>query len=101
MRLILFFDLPTETGKDRREYARFHKFLVKNGFVMMQRSVYSKLAINQSAADAAAEAVKRNRPPSGVIQTLIITEKQYSKMEFLLGDVHGDVIDSDERFLEL
>ena len=46
MRLIVFFDLPMVTDKDHREYAQFHKFLVKNGFIMMQKSVYTKLVIN-------------------------------------------------------
>lgn len=101
MRLILFFDLPTETGSDRREYARFRKLLIKNGFLMMQKSVYSKLAINQSSADAALDNIRRHRPPKGTVQALIITEKQYARIEYILGARTGDVLDSDERFVEL
>jgi len=101
MRLLLFFDLPMDTAEGRREYSRFRKYLIKNGFIMLQKSVYCKLAVNQGSADALTEAVRRNRPPEGVIQTLLITEKQYSRMEFILGETHGDVLDSDERFLEL
>ena len=48
MRIIIFFDLPIETVQDRREYSRFHKYLVKNGFLMMQKSVYCKLALFES-----------------------------------------------------
>lgn len=44
MRVIVFFDLPTETNAQRREYTRFRKKLLKSGFLMMQESVYSKLA---------------------------------------------------------
>ena len=51
MRVIVFFDLPVETSADRREYAHFRKHLVKNGFLMIQESVYSKLALNMSAAE--------------------------------------------------
>ena len=101
MRLLLFFDLPTETAQDRREYARFRKMLVKNGFLMLQKSVYCKLAINQNTADAMLDTVRRHKPPHGVIQTLLITEKQYSHMEFILGSREGDILDTDERFVEL
>ena len=101
MRLILFFDLPTETVHDRREYTRFRKMLIRNGFLMMQKSVYSKLVINQTAADAVMERVRKNRPPKGTIQMLTITEKQYAKIEYVLGARHGDILASDERFVEL
>lgn len=46
MRLMVFFDLPTETAPQRREYNRFHRFLLKNGYLMLQKSVYTKLAID-------------------------------------------------------
>ena len=47
MRVIVFFDLPTLTSENRREYTKFRKFLIKNGFLMMQESVYTKMALNQ------------------------------------------------------
>lgn len=101
MRLLVFFDLPVETAKDRREYTRFRKFLIKNGFMMMQKSVYCKLALNQTSADAMVVNLRKNKPEHGLVQTLIITEKQYSKMEFIIGSVQGDIISTDERFVEL
>lgn len=51
MRLIVMFDLPTLTVEDMRSYRDFRKFLIKNGFMMMQESVYSKIALNQSMAN--------------------------------------------------
>ncbi len=48
MRIILFFDLPSVTYSDQKEYSKFHKFLIKNGYIMMQESVYAKLALNNS-----------------------------------------------------
>ena len=101
MRLIIFFDLPVETGHDRREYARFRKLLIKNGFLMMQKSVYCKLSINQGVADAVLETIRRNKPPQGTIQALQITEKQYARIEYILGERTGDVLNNDERFIEL
>lgn len=101
MRVIVFFDLPTENYEDRRNYSRFRKFLLKNGFMMLQESVYSKLALNQTVASSISENVRRNKPPKGLVQLLVITEKQYSKMEFIIGEAHSDIITTDERFIEL
>lgn len=68
---------------------------------MMQESVYCKLAQNQSAVDSISENIRKNKPPKGVVQTLVITEKQYSKMEFIVGNGNSDIISSDKRFIEL
>ena len=101
MRIIVFFDLPVETLQNRRDYNKFRKYLIKSGFMMMQESVYCKLALNQTAMDSIVENVRNNKPPEGLVQMLTITEKQYSKMEFVTGEYNGDVIMSDERFIEL
>ena len=101
MRMIVFFDLPVVALDDRREYTRFRKYLIKNGFMMMQESVYSKILLNQSAAIAVAEGIRKNKPLKGLVQLLSVTEKQYSKMEIIVGETSGDVISSDERFIEL
>ena len=101
MRVIVFFDLPVQTGSQRREYALFHKHLVKSGFIMMQESVYSKLALNMSAVGAIMENVRRNKPPAGLVQMLVITEKQYARMEYVVGEAQSEIIDSDERTIFL
>ena len=101
MRMIVFFDLPVETGEERRDYARFRKFLIKSGFMMMQESVYCKLELNQTGIDALLDTLRKNKPSSGLVQALVITEKQYSRMEFIIGSREGDIINSDERFVEL
>lgn len=99
MRVIVFFDLPTKTAKDRREYTAFRKFLVKSGFMMLQESVYSKIAVNPNAAEAVCENLKKKKPPAGLVEVLLVTEKQFSKMEMIVGERKSDVIDTDERFL--
>ncbi len=53
MRLIVFFDLPVETSAQRKHYRTFRKFLVKEGYLMLQESVYAKLVTNDGAAGAA------------------------------------------------
>lgn len=101
MRVLVFFDLPTLTANDRKEYARFRKFLIKEGFLMEQESVYSKLVVNGSAADALSANVKRNSPMKGIVQLMKVTENQYSKMEYLAGKRASEVYDGDERLIFL
>ncbi len=99
MRVIVFFDLPVLTEKNRKDYRDFRKFLIKSGFLMMQESVYCKLVQNSTAADAILENVKKNKPSAGLVQLLKVTEKQYSKMEFIVGSNTTNVLDSDERLV--
>ena len=85
MRLIVFFDLPTETDPKRREYARFRKFLVKNGYLMLQKSVYTKLAIDGRMYSSLVARLEENKPPEGLVQAMLITEKQYADMVCIVG----------------
>ena len=101
MRVLVFFDLPIITNEDKREYRKFRKFLIKNGFIMLQESVYCKLALNQTVVNAIYENLKRNKPPKGIVQLLCITEKQFSKCEYLVGCEQTDVINNDERLIIL
>ena len=79
MRVIVLFDLPVLSDSERREYTRFRKFLIKSGFLMMQESVYVKLALNQTAAQSICEQVRCHKPAAGLVQMLTITEKQFQK----------------------
>lgn len=101
MRVIVFFDLPVLTEKNRREYREFRKFLIKSGFIMLQESVYCKLAQNSTVADTIQENVRKNKPSSGLVQLLRVTEKQYAKMDFIVGESNSKVLDSDERLVVL
>jgi len=99
MRIMVFFDLPTITLDDKREYRKFRKFLIKAGFIMIQESVYSKLVLNSTVANILIDNVRKHKPTSGLVQLLMITEKQYGKMEFIVGEKHSDVVDSAERVI--
>lgn len=101
MRLLVMFDLPVGTAGERREYTKFRKYLVKNGYLMLQESIYCKLAQNSTVADALIDNLRKNRPESGLVQVLKITEKQYEKMEFIVGEFTSDVLDTDERLVIL
>ena len=99
MRVIVFFDLPVETTEDRRNYRKFRKLLIKSGFLMLQESVYAKLALNYTQVEQIISEVKKGKPPRGSVQILAVTEKQFSKMEHISGKIDSDVINTDERLL--
>ncbi|MFQ7481285.1 MAG: CRISPR-associated endonuclease Cas2 [Ruminococcus sp.] len=89
------------TSENRRAYSKFRKFLLKNGFIMLQESVYCKLALNGTAVNAIIDNVHRNKPQEGLVQLLTVTEKQYSKMDIIIGEMKSEVLDSDERLVIL
>ena len=101
MRVLVLYDLPSTDGEDRRAYSLFHRYLIQNGFLMLQESVYCKLALNMTAVQAILVILRRNKPAAGLIQVLCITEKQFARSEFILGETTSDVIDSDERLIVL
>ena len=101
MRVLVFFDLPVITEENRRAYRKFRKFLLKNGFLMLQESVYCKLALNSTAVRTIVDNVHKNKPEEGLIQLLSVTEKQYAKMDIIIGNIKNDVLDSDERLVIL
>ncbi|MED3641848.1 CRISPR-associated endonuclease Cas2 [Caldifermentibacillus hisashii] len=83
--MVLFFDLPMNTKEERRIYYKFRKFLVSNGFVMLQFSVYVKIFPNRISLFQYIEGLKRNLPSKGNIRIMAVTEKQYEKMLLLVG----------------
>ena len=101
MRILVLFDLPITTLENKRSYRIFRMYLLKNGFMMMQESVYCKIALNAIAADAIIKKVKLNLPQEGLVQLLTVTERQFSRMEVLVGQAHNDVLNSDERLVIL
>ena len=101
MRIVVFFDLPTETGEDKRNYRLFRKALIKNGFIMLQESVYCRLIPSPSVENSVKNMLQKNKPPKGLVQSLVVTEKQFSKMSFIVGENHSEYVDSDERLVIL
>ncbi len=101
MRMLLFFDLPSVSNSDLKIYRNFRKFLIENGFLMIQESVYSKLLLNNTSTTQMLNKLNRNKPKKGSVCVLIITEKQYEKMIFLIGEIKSNVLDTDERFVVL
>lgn len=98
---MVLFDLPVRTSSNIREYTRFRKYLLKNGFMMMQESVYCKLALNTTVVEAIVSGVRKNKPGDGLVQILTLTEKQYSRMEIIVGETSSNVLSSDKRLVIL
>lgn len=101
MRLLLMFDLPTTSIADKKEYRRFRKFLLSEGFIMHQFSVYTKLLLNDTATSAMMARLNKNRPKNGHVTVLKVTEKQYARMEYLRGDKDTSVANTDARLVFL
>lgn len=85
MRLLCFFDLPTETPQDKRVYRQFRKELLANGFEMLQFSVYYRTCPNRSFANKFYKRLKMSNLPAGNVRLLAVTEKQFSEMVLIVG----------------
>lgn len=85
MRVLCMFDLPVETGDERKEYRVFRKNLIREGFVMLQYSVYMRTCPNRDYAKGIEKKISKFLPSSGNIRLITITEKQYEDMKFLVG----------------
>jgi len=97
MRLILMFDLPMETAKEKRIYRQFHKQLIKEGFYMFQFSIYIKLAINRTVSQQIRARIKKIKPEAGRVSILEITERQFSEIEFICGSNHTNILNTTDR----
>ena len=101
MRVLVLYDLPVKSSENIREYTKFRKYLLKTGFIMMQESVYCKLALNTTVANAIIDILRKNRPEAGLVQVLTMTEKQFQKIEFIVGSSKSNILDSDKRLVIL
>lgn len=79
------FDLPVDTRKARRDYTRFRKFLIKEGFTRMQYSVYARYCPSEERAESFRRHVRAHLPPDGQVRIVAITDRQFGKMEVYLG----------------
>jgi len=79
------FDLPTDTAASRKAYMRFRKILIKDGFTMMQYSVYIRHCASDENADVHEERVVAHLPPDGEVRLVKITDKQYERMRVFWG----------------
>lgn len=85
MRIIVFFDLPVVKKKERKVYSQFRRFLLNDGYDMVQYSVYSRLCNGNDMAEKHLKRLNQSLPVKGSVRCLTITEKQYEDMKFLVG----------------
>lgn len=101
MRTIVFFDLPNIYSSDKKNYLKFRKYLLSDGFVMLQESVYSKLILNSSQGKFLMDRIRKNAPKKGIIQVLTITEKQYAQIEYIIGNSNTKIINNEDKLVVL
>lgn len=85
MWLLAMFDLPVETSDNRRDYSRFRKALIKDGFMMLQFSVYARYIPSEEAAEAHRNTIRCVIPPLGQVRLIAVTDHQFGKMEVFVG----------------
>jgi len=85
MRMLVFFDLPVVTKSERRAYAQFRRFLLNDGYDMIQFSVYGRILNGNDAEDKHMKRLVAHLPKEGSIRVLTVTEKQYASMKLLVG----------------
>jgi CRISPR-associated protein Cas2 len=85
MRLIVFFDLPVVTKAERRAYTLFRRFLLNDGYDMLQFSVYGRILNGSDAEAKHFQRLVQNLPPEGSVRAMTVTEKQFASMKLLVG----------------
>lgn len=85
MWVVVMFDLPVDTRQARREYTRFRKVLLKDGFVKLQFSVYGRHCPSEENADVHTMRVELFVPPDGEVRVVRLTDKQFERMRVFIG----------------
>lgn len=86
MRILVLFDLPVKTKSERKAATKFRKFLLNDGYYMVQYSVYARICNGPDAVEKHRLRAKANLPANGSIRMLVVTEKQYESIDILLGN---------------
>ncbi len=100
MWILVFFDLPTDTKKDRKNYAKFRKDILTDGFSMFQFSMYIRHCSSRENSEVHLQRVKKILPPKGHIGMMQVTDKQFGMMEIFRGKEQVDAPETAQQ-LEL
>lgn len=98
--IMVFFDLPTETKKDRKLAGKFRKDMLQDGFSMFQFSIYLRHCSSRENADVHLKRIKRLLPPKGHVGMITITDKQFGMMQLFYGQDEKDLPNTPQQ-LEL
>ncbi|MFQ5425289.1 MAG: CRISPR-associated endonuclease Cas2 [Phycisphaerae bacterium] len=85
MWLVTMFDLPVDTKQARRAYTQFRKGLLRDGFTMMQYSVYARHCASEENTDVHVRRVEAMLPDDGEVRIITVTDKQYERMRVFWG----------------
>lgn len=86
MWLFAMFDLPVLTKENRREYTRFRKTLLREGFTQLQYSVYARYCTGEDVAETHRGHITETIPPDGQVRLLSVTDRQFGKMLVFYGE---------------
>ncbi len=86
MWIMVFFDLPVGTKPQRRAATRFRNYLLKDGYIMLQFSVYGRICNGQERVEKHLKRLQTVLPSKGHIRALQVTDQQYGRMKILLGE---------------
>lgn len=85
MRMMVFFDLPVKTKSEQRRATQFRNFLLKDGYHMVQFSIYARTCNGNDAVEKHFARLQNNLPDNGSVRLLTVTEKQYQSIHILVG----------------
>ncbi len=85
MWIMVLFDLPTETKKDKKNYTEFRNNMLRDGFTMFQFSAYLRHCPSRENAEVHVKRIQKNLPPAGHVGILTITDKQFGMMQLFFG----------------
>lgn len=101
MRMLVFFDLPVKTANQRREATRFRNFLLKDGYHMVQYSLYARVCNGIDAVEKHERRLNSSLPDNGSVRLLVVTEKQYESIKILVGNLTVNEVSASPEQLTL
>jgi len=101
MRIMVFFDLPVKTKTERSIATKFRTFLLKDGYHMVQYSLYARVCNGMDSVEKHIKRLKANLPPNGSVRVLTITEKQYESIKILVGELSLEEKSADNEQLSI
>jgi len=98
---MVFFDLPVKTKTERSIATKFRTFLLKDGYHMVQYSLYARVCNGMDSVEKHIKRLKANLPPNGSVRVLTITEKQYESIKILVGELSLEEKSADNEQLSI
>jgi CRISPR-associated protein Cas2 len=97
--MFAMFDLPVDNKESRKRYAQFRKELLREGFSMLQFSVYARYFASEEVAEPYRKRIRESLPPEGQVRLLAVTERQFGKQEVFMGRKREEAEGEPEQFL--